>query len=371
MRRFKLVSMALGGCLVVGTLVGANRLTNGSGGTPPGAAGNPPPAAKPDGLVAKGRVVTEFDLIPVHLPAHLSAGRVQTIHVKNAQAVKKGDALVKFDDWNLQRDLQAAQAQVQVALHKHQEALKGVEHQKLLDEKADLAVASSEQMLARAKQVQDATRRALEIQFNTIPPENRRTLDQYLRENVDYLRAEGAVEAADSQVKRDRIAKREVALSPAADLVNQAVATVNTAQAAVEKAKDAIAQTELKADVPGTIERLAASPGQVVYPQSPALFYLIPDGTRFVTAEIAPDFAYKLRDKDGGKVIISDDSNPGLTYDGTVEQVGTAFLPKSGGIDLLNGKATYVLEVRVRVTDPAPAGKPPLRVNQPVRVTFP
>ncbi|MBL8865826.1 MAG: hypothetical protein JNK93_09730, partial [Planctomycetia bacterium] len=62
---------------------------------------------------------------------------------------------------------------------------------------------------------------------------------------------------------------------------------------------------------------------------------------------------------------------PGLTYEGVVEQVGTAFLPKLGGVDLLNGKATNVLEVSIRVVDPAPPGKPSLRIGQPVRVTIP
>ncbi|QEL20112.1 HlyD family secretion protein [Limnoglobus roseus] len=369
MRRIKILPYALCGCLAVGTLVGANRLSNNSG-TPPGAGGNAQSTApKDDGLVARGKVVTEHDLMPIHLPAHLPAGTVQQVHVKNAQAVKKGDPLVKFDDWQLQPDLKNAQNELQYALQKHQEALKGVEQHKILQEKADLAIQNAEQSVVRAKEFQEAMRKKLSLEFNRLP--DTPNVEKRIREEPEYLKAEGLVQSAENQVKEKKLDKQQLAAAPVTELVNQAATKANEAQEVVTKAQKAVANCELKAEMAGTIERLSASPGQVVYPQSPPLFYLIPAGNRFVNAEIAPDFAYKIRDKDGSKVIISDDSNPGLTYEGTVEQIGTAFLPKSGGIDLLNGKPTYVLEVRIRVTDPAPAGKPPLLVNQPVRVTFP
>ncbi len=370
MRRIKLLPYAIGGCLIVGTLVGANRLSNGSGATTPGAGGNPPAAAQnADGLVAKGKVVTEYELMPIHLPTHLAAGKVQTIHVKNAQAVKKGDPLIKFDDGLLPHDLKTAQSQLQYALQKHLEALKGIEQHKILLEMSDLAIANAEQSLTLAKELQAAVRKKLDIQFRRL--EGVPNVEKAIRDEPEYLKAEATVQAADYQLKQEQKKKAQLEASPVTELVNQAAAQANVAQSAVDKAKDALANNEMKAEIAGTIERLAATPGQVVYPQSPPLFYLVPEGPRFVTAEIAPDFAYKIRDKDGSKVIISDDTNPGLTYEGNVDQVGTAFLPKSGGIDLLSGKATYVLEVRIRVTDAAPAGKPPLRVNQPVRVTFP
>lgn len=372
MRRVKPVLIAFGGCLLVGTLVGANRLANNSGASP-GGGGNPAPAtpAKADGLVAKGRVVTEFEVAPIHLPAHLSSGTVQKVFVKEGQAVKEGAELVQFDDVLLQKDLKAAESELQYALYKLEEANKGVALYKVQVEEADLAVRTAERSLNRAKEVRESIRKTLEIQFRSLADASK-TLAQWVQENVDYVKAEGMVEAAEAQVEQAKLKKKELEqASTAAAVVASTTEKARSAQSVVEKAREAVARCKLKTEIAGVVERIAAMPGQVVYPQSQPLFYLIPDGTRFVKAEIAPDFAHKIRDKDSGKVIISDDSNPGLTYEGTVEQVGSAFLPKAGGIDLLNGKSTYVLEVRVRVTDPAPAGKPPLRVNQPVRVTFP
>ena len=69
---------------------------------------------------------------------------------------------------------------------------------------------------------------------------------------------------------------------------------------------------------------------------------------------------------------ISDDSNTHLTYKGRVMRISDAFLPKPNGApDMINGKSNLVLNVEIEVLDATPAGKPPLRVGQPVRVSFP
>ena len=94
--------------------------------------------------------------------------------------------------------------------------------------------------------------------------------------------------------------------------------------------------------------------------------------SRLVRAEVVPEFAHKLAGSEGRKVVIYDNDNFNLTYEGTVERIGEAFLPRRfGSQDMTNLNANRVLECTIRVTDPAPAGKPPLRHGQPVRVSFP
>jgi hypothetical protein len=51
--------------------------------------------------------------------------------------------------------------------------------------------------------------------------------------------------------------------------------------------------------------------------------------------------------------------------------VGTAFVAKRSAPGALALDPPKALECVVELPDPAPAGKPPLRVNQPVRVIFP
>lgn len=371
MNRLKIVPYAIGLGILVATLVGANRLTNGPDGRPTGAGG--PPAVAPkanDGLVAKGNVCAEHEPMGIHLPAHLAAGRVVQVLVKDGQTVKKGDLLVRFDDWQYQADLKKAEAAVHVAVSQHKLASGKVEQHKELVLLAKLAVANAEQNRDKAREMLDAVRKKLDFQLRQLG--GMANIEKAIREEPEFLKAEALLDAAENQIKKEKLTLTQAEKEPLTPSVEMAYYNHQLALAELEKAKQAIAHCEMKAEIGGAIERVAVAPGQVMYPQSRnPMFWLIPDGPRFVKAEIVPEFAYKIRDKDGAKVVISDDSAPGLTYEGVVDQIGTAFLPKTGGVDLLNGKSTNVLEVRVRVVDPAPMGKPALRVGQPVRVTIP
>jgi hypothetical protein len=91
-----------------------------------------------------------------------------------------------------------------------------------------------------------------------------------------------------------------------------------------------------------------------------------------VRAEVVPEFAHKLAGSVGRAVIIFDNDNFNLKYDGEVIGVGEAFLPpRFASQDIMKLNANRVLECTILVKDPAPEGKPPLRVGQPVRVSFP
>ncbi|MGL4419326.1 MAG: HlyD family efflux transporter periplasmic adaptor subunit, partial [Gemmataceae bacterium] len=162
---------------------------------------------------------------------------------------------------------------------------------------------------------------------------------------------------------------------PLAEAVAKAAAAITVASAKVAKAQLVVNECTVRAQVDGTVEQISAVEGLVVGPSTRApLVYLVPKGTRIVRAEVVPDFAYKIAEKVGAKVTISDDNNTSLTYPGEVIRVGNSFLPKRNGgssTDFLNGKATLVLELVVEVKDAAPPGKPPLRVGQPVRVSIP
>lgn len=376
-RRLKIVPFTLGLGILVATLVGANRLTNGAGDVPAaGGAGGKAPAAAPkatEGLVAKGTVSAEHEPMGFYLPAHLAAGTVTQVLVRDTQVVKKGDVLVKFDDWQYRADLKKAEAAVQVAFHHHAMALGKQEQHKTTVELAKLDAKNAVTTRDKAKEMVEALRKKLDFQLRQLGTGTAATtVEKAIREEPEFLKAESLLEAAENQIKAKELAVILAEKEPAVPAVAAANFQYQMAVAEVEKAKEAIAHCELKAEIGGIIERVAVAPGQVMYPQSRTpMFWVIPEGNRYVKAEIVPEFAYKIRDKDGAKVVISDDSTPGLTYEGVIEQIGTAFLPKSGGVDLLNGKSTMVLEVRVRVIDPAPAGKPPLRVGQPVRVTIP
>jgi multidrug resistance efflux pump len=371
MNRLKFIPVAFGIGLLLVTLVGANRLNDGAGDPQSGAGGRAGAIPKAnDGLVAKGNVTSESEPMGFVLPAHLAAGRVVQVLVKNGQTVKKGDVLVKFDDWQYREDLKKADAAVQAALRQHQIALGKQEQQKILVEKAKLGVKNAEQSRDKAKEMLEAIRKKLDFQLRQLG--GMANIEKAIREEPEFLKAEALLDVAENQIKEKQFDVMLAEKEPLLPTIEAATFQSQVAQADAEKAKTAIALCEMRTEIGGVIERVAVAPGQVMYPQSRTpMFWLIPDGTRFVKAEIVPEFAHKIRDKEGAKVVISDDSSPGLVYEGVVDQVGSAFLPKTGGVDLLNGKPTNVLEVSIRVVDPAPPGKPALRVGQPVRVTIP
>ena len=68
-------------------------------------------------------------------------------------------------------------------------------------------------------------------------------------------------------------------------------------------------------------------------------------------------------------MVVFDNTDTRLTYRGKVVTVGGTFLPKRNGEgESLLGNDTPVLEAVIEILDPAPPGKPPLRVGQRVRV---
>jgi multidrug efflux pump subunit AcrA (membrane-fusion protein) len=364
MNSAKMIAYPVGICLLLATLIGARQLTGGKNEPAPGAGAAAVPSKSVDGLVQKGTVAAEYDILAFYLPAHLPSGRVREILVKEGQAVKKGDTLMRFDDWVQQVELQEAEAAVQVALREKQVAETCQKQHAIQIQLAELAIKNAEKNRDKAKEIADAIKTTLQKAANV-------TGNQPYRENPDYLKAEGLADAAETVVTQKGKELELLKLTNPTTKVEEAHFQVQVYYAKAAKAKQALERCEVKADFSGVVEKVSALPGQVVYPQSrQPLFYIVPDGERLVKVEVVPEFAHKIRDKEQTKVVISDDSNASLTYEGIVLRVGSAFLPKTNGLDIVTGKPSSVLEVVVRVTDTNPAGKPPLRVGQPVRVMF-
>lgn len=378
MNRLKLIPWFLGVALVAGSLVGANRLANpdstNSGGAPVDPK-KPKNTAIVDGLVVKGTVDSDPSSMSYFLPSHMPSGTIKEVLVRNGAEVKPGDVLVKFDDQFLQIDLKEASSAFNVAVTKYNQAKALKDQHARTVEQAKLAVTNAEYLQKRADEgVALAIRNFDKLNKlgsgdQTLAELEKRRLDDPL-----IFEAKTKVEIAKNNVSAK---KKDVELAecqPVAETANEAQYTCELMKAKIEKVNLAIARCVWKADIGGVIEQVTATPGLVVGQQSRApLFYLIPGGPRIVRAEVVPDFSYKIKDKIGQKVTITDDTNTALTYEGTVKRIGSAFLNKrnGGAADLIAGKASVALEIEIEVTDAAPAGKSPLRVGQPVRVAFP
>lgn len=383
MSRLRFIPWILGVALIVTTVAGANRLLHStdpaSGSGPPVPPAKPPAALASEGLVAKGWVHSDPPMVPYTLPAHLASGSVVEVFVQSGQEVKAGDPLLRYDSTLLTMELQEAENAYNAALQEaHQAQVKQKLHP-IRVQQADLAVLEAEQKLEDAKEALELAKSALEKDLNIrkgpdgsqpLTPEQK---EEYRRENVRIFEARTKARSAENDLRNKKLEKAMI--DAEIDLVhlavNRAAYYAESLKRKADRARQAIADCTLRAKSDGIVEQVTASKGMTVYPQTRPVLYLVPSGKRVVWAEVVPDFAHKIVGRERTEVTISDDSNTHLTYKGTVKRIGGAFLPKPNGApDIINGKANVVLIVEIEVLDATPAGKPPLRVGQPVRVSF-
>ncbi len=370
--RRKALPWILALALLAFSLVAANRLLHTQdGGGGGGAVTDKPP--KKDGLTVLGTVDAPLGIARIDAPAFpaSSGATVTAVLVREGQEVKVGDLLLQFDDSafapklaQAEAALQGAQWDAEKARIQKESLLKAIDLQKLGIKKAESDLHYASEVSVRGRDMFEAALAADKMRTEEEKGRQRRN-------NLELLRAEQL--AADAQFAVDK-AQKELGLLEAKPVeadVQLAAAKIKGAQAAISEAKSLIAMAKVKARCPGIVERLNAQAGTTFGPASrqPAM-YIVPTGSRIVRAEVEAEFAHKINDRIGQKVTIRNSHNSSQTYEGKVTRLGTSYLPKRGSADTLAVNPTQVLECEIEVIDPTPAGKPPLRVGQPVLVVF-
>lgn len=376
--RIRPVLYVLGGLLVVGTLLGARSLTQGAGGgegTSPTKSAIPMNGKGGSGPVVVGFVDTDPPVVSHGLPPVMQMGTVTEVLVKEGQEVKAGDALFAFDSTIQKGDLaaavaarKAADAKVETAKTLEDEYKNKMDAQKLAVDVAEFKVKKA---LETYQITESSARREITLQVGA---DKQAQINELVANNPKLFELRSYYETAQMEVKKEKVTltameREKRHLSYAAE----AEAAVKQADALVAKATSAVDLCTVRARVPGTIEQVNVTPGMVlgIGARNPAAVVLVPSGPRIVRAEVEADFAHRIGpDIQGKEVTIYDHSDPKLTYKGTVKWIGSAFLGKRSAAEGLLGSDTRVLEARVEVIDPAPPGKPPLRVGQKVRVNF-
>jgi multidrug resistance efflux pump len=359
------------------TLVAANRLIHPDPLPQPGADPAPgQPAQGKLGLIVQGTVYSS-PLAHYGLPETMQAGKIRRVIAEN-EDVQPGTVLIEYDDTLARYDLARAEAAVKSAEAKVLEA-KLLETLYLFDlALQEIAVKAANEEYASAFNALTTGKRKMERYLGgtnqqTGLPFTEAEKKREWEENVDIQKGEAAVRLFAIKVEAEAKKLEKVRATKPALLVHTAEAEVLRYKTDAAKAKYAVEACVVKAAGAGKVAQVVADAGAVVYPQSPAPVVVVPAGPRFVRAEVEPEFAHRLAGSEGKGVVVYDNNNSSLTYAGTVKRIGHVFLPKRGqGIEALaGGTPTKVLEVVIEVTDPAPAGKPPLLVGQPVRVSFP
>lgn len=372
LRKARPALFVIGFSLAIGSLLGARALTAGNGtATAVPKTANPIGTGQASGPVVLGTVDSDPPPIAYGLPPVMQSGTIAKVLVKDGQEVKVGDELYAFDASIQNGDLERARAAVKLAQTKVDEAKKAAEQHaekvNVMKQGIELAELKSQLMAKEYHLIRNNFYRSYKTNMF---PEN--TWEDRLRDEPTAFEAQAKWNLAEGDVK---LKKAELAVFETADLqllVRQAEAGVEQARAEERKAQTAVDLCVIRAQAAGTIEQVTISPGSTIgiSTRTPAL-WLIPGQKRVVRAEIEADFAHRVgQDLIGKQVTVIDHTDPKLTYKGTVTRVGTTFLPKRSSNEGLLSNDTRVLEAVIEVADPAPAGKPPLRVGQRVRVNL-
>jgi membrane fusion protein (multidrug efflux system) len=373
LRKTRSLLVAAGGVLLIGSLLGARLLGpgGGGGGDSTGKAPPPPPGKEAVGTVVLGTADSDPSPVSYALPPVLPSGRVAEVFVRQGDDVRAGDKLYRFDAQILQAKLTEAEAAVgtaQAELAKARGALEAYDTATLAPLAHAVKVGEEKVKLAlKARQV--GTYQMTEKYKDS--PKLKEILDNDPElYNLYVKHAEAELERDFAKVKHE--AGKVARDKQVAPLVAVATAELNRYEKMVAEAKAAVESCTIRAEQDGVVERVSVGKGDTlgVSSRTPAMI-LIPAGPRVIRARVEAEFAHKIGPSQKGKTVtIHDFTDPKVSYQGRVREIGNSFLPRRGNESALVQNETRALEVVIDVLDPAPPGRPPLRVGQEVRVHF-
>jgi len=261
-------------------------------------------------------------------------GRVVEVHVRDEQAVEKGDLLLLIDPRSYEIALARAQATLAVTRTEVSS----------LEKSAAAAGAAVDRAEAQLRSAEDHLRRIeplLERQFVTA-------------EDVDQARR-----------SRDAAAAAVVEARAQQERANDAIGNVGDMNARIRAAEEAVAAAELDllhcrvvAPFPGKVVNLTISEGAFARPGA-ELFTLVDTRTWWVVANFRETELPHIPDGAAADVFLH--SRPSRRYHGTVVGLGWAVLPENGssvsGLPRVERALDWVrlaarFPVRIQVDDP-------------------
>ncbi len=354
------ISWILALLLLIGCLLGANRIMNGSGGINP--FNRQPPGEKnasknPSGqrysAVTAGSVEPANEIIPLtpSIP-----GEVIEVLAKSGDQVKKGQPLLRMDDSLQQSAVKQAKALVDGATANLKMAENALEN-------FPLKHATQAEAVEAAKVKRD-------IQQNNVN-EYVRNKAQGLKygSEADFENAKALLKASEHGLKAEEYKLKEIDASKptVAAQVELAKSKVNEANSALDRAQFALEHCTLRAPEDGTILQSHVAVGMKFGDQAMLMAFRFYSGGLVVKANVPQESASGVRE--GQRVIVEDAANNDQSWQGEVTKVDNKYTAKreQGAIPGLNGQEQDPkLECRITLD----AGKSPPLLFQKIRVKF-
>jgi membrane fusion protein (multidrug efflux system) len=324
--------------------------------------------AAPKGEVATDAAYVQADSSTV---APKIKGLIAEVLVKDNQAVKRGDPLVRIDPEEFDAHVAAASADLQraqAAVLASQAALTS------LGAEGALAASNtrSAQTSIRAADAQSDQARADQARYDALAEKgfvSRRDADQFKAAAITASSAADRTRA-ELEVSRNQAGVTEAKRASLTAAVAQAQAAAASAQAALDLAKQDQAHTLITSPIDGVVGDRQAQAGDYVQPGS-RLLTIVPLAALYVTADFKETQVSRMIV--GQRATIRVDALPGQALKGEVE----SFAPGSGSQFALlpfepgTGNFTKIVQrvpVRIHI-DPGQAGLERLRPGLSTTVT--
>ena len=304
----------------------------------------------------------QIEAVVVDLSSRVGA-RVVEVKVREGQAVKAGDLLVRLDC----ADQDAALAEAEARLASAQAQAVAAEAQRKSAVGARTAASAGQQAAGAQAASLEAQRDVAERQARRVAStpdsvseaaiDQSQATAQGLQHQADAARAQAAASQAQARAA-------EAVVGAAEAQARAAAAQVKAAEAAVARVRLLTAECEVKAPRDAEVGKLPHEAGELVSPGS-VLVRLVdlsePKATFYLpNAEVGVV-------KPGAPAVVVADAWPGTSFEGTVRTVSleAEFTPRN--IQTRTDRDRLVYPVEVTVRDPGHR----LRAGMPVQVTIP
>jgi HlyD family secretion protein len=336
----------------------------------------------------------EGNLVPVQSVAlnFTSGGLVTEVDVKEGQTVKAGAVIARVKS-DAQRDA-LAEAEAALATAKaNQAAYRSQLPQLIAAAEAEVKAAQAQQAGAavgreRRAEIVDAeaalaqaryAQTQIETSMNIMREYKKDSGENWRKMQLAYANAVKATQAAEARLKAlksgspsDRATSAQIDAAKASEAAAQArldqliaerdgkatdsfEAGIQQAQAAIDSAQVALAQTELRAPIAGTIAQLNLKTGELTPRDQPAVVLADLSGWQIETDDVTEIKVPSL--KVGQGVTIVFDALPDVELKGEVESISDVAQVKSGDV-------VYPVKIKVLENDPR------LRWGMTAAVTF-
>lgn len=299
--------------LLTASLIGAGKVMNGSH-PEAGPVDSDKPVSRGGGVICSG-VIDALDGAQPLSPS--VPGEVAEVLVKDGQAVRKGDPLLRLDDTLAKMKLAQAEAGVAAAEGALTKATDGLAVADLVHRQQELAIKAAKTKLADAKERLAKGEQLLK--------------DENL--GADAVKAgRKAVDLLEQAVEAEELKLKEIDARKPTGEAAQAKANLAAAKALRDMAKYGVQKCVLTAPADGEVLRVMVAVGYTFGPESKIPAFRFGAGPRVVRAEVDQEFADRVRE--GQVAVIHDDTNTTRTWRGHVTRVAGSFLPKRDALGL-------------------------------------